>query len=174
MKLTFKRIIPMLGLLFLTGCTDQPVAPDTKQAVKVEAVELEPSHLSEKEDYIVPFKITEMKSDYMELNGAGFEKPLKGVRYEVLMEGDKELTHDERRADNFEVVTDAPLLEAANVSIQHLSFTDTRDGFLYTLIFETMYQDYTEEELEILYNERDFLIYYTYEGVRKVVEFNGE
>ena len=174
MKFTYKSIVPMLGLLFLTGCTDQPKAQETKQAVKVDAVELEPSYVSEKEDYTMPFKIREIKSFFVELNDDAFEKPLKGVRYEVLLVGDKELTFEEKMADNFEVVTDASLLEAANGPIQHLSLTDTRDGFLYTLVFETIYQDYTEEELETLYNERNFHIFFTYDGVRKVVDFDVE
>ena len=164
----------MLGLLFLTGCTDQPVASDTKQTVKMEAVEEESSQVEEKEDYIVPFKIREIKSVFVELNDASFEKPLRGVRYEILLNADRELTNEERLYNNFEVFTDASLLDSANVSTQPLSLTDTRDGFLYTLVFETMYQDYTDVELEILYNERNFQIYYTYEGVRKVIEFDVE
>jgi len=51
-----------------------------------------------------------------------------------------------------------------------LILKDTTDGFLYFLVFETMYRDYPKEELEMLNKERNFKIFLNNEGVIKKVE----
>ena len=172
MKVIYISIFTVLGLLFLSGCTNQQVVNDTKQSVKTEEeVESDHSSVGEKETYTVPFKISEINSDFAILNDSAFDTPLRGVRYEVSLFSEKGLTNEERLSFNFEVVTDSSLLKESLGPIQPLVLTDTRDGYLYTLVFETMYGDYSEEELEKLNKERNFQISLKYEGVIKKVEF---
>jgi len=172
MKVISISLFTILGLLFLPGCTNQQVVNDTKQSVKTEEeVESDRSSVGEKETYTVPFKIREINSDFAILNDSAFDTPLRGVRYEVSLFSEKELTNEERISFNFEVVTDSSLLKESLGPIQPLGLTDTRDGYLYTLVFETMYRDYSEEELDKLNKERNFQISLKYKGVIKNVEF---
>lgn len=57
------------------------------------------------------------------------------------------------------------MMKRINVSllgpIQPLYLTDTGDGYLYTLSFETIYRDYSKEEL-------NFQIYLNYKGVNEI------
>jgi len=180
MKVISISLFTILGLLFLSGCTNQEVVKDTKQLVKIEGkVERDPSNVGKKETYKVPFKISEVNSDFANLNDSASDTPLRGVRYEVSLISEKELTNEERISFNFEVVTDSSLLKESLGPIQHWGLreslgpvqTDRLDGYSYILVFETMYRDYSMEELEKLNNERNFQINLKYEGVIKNIEF---
>ncbi len=48
---------------------------------------------------------------------------------------------------------------------------DTGYGHLYTLSFETIYRDYSKEELEKINKERNFQIFLHYKGVNNEIEF---
>lgn len=172
MKVFYISSLTVLGLLFLSGCTYQQVVNDAKQSAKTdEEIESDHSSVSKQETYTIPFKISEIKSDIAILNDSAFDTPLRGVRYEVSLFSRKELTNEERLSINFEVVTDSSILKKSLGPIQPLGLTDTRNGYLYTLVFETMFRDYSEEELEKLNKERNFQIFFKYEGVIKKVEF---
>lgn len=173
MKVIYTNLFTVIGLLFLSGCTNQQIVNDSKQSAGKIEVEVENDHVmvSENEAIIAPFKISEIKSNLAFLNDSAFENPLRGVRYEVSLFSEKELTNEERMSFNFEVITDSSLLNDSMGPIQPLGLTDTRDGYLYTLVFETMYRDYSEEELEKLNKERNFQIFLKYEDVIKKVEF---
>ena len=171
LKVIYISLLTVLGLLGLSGCTNQQVVNDTKQSVKIEEeVESDQSDVGEKETYTIPFKISEINSDFANLNDSASDTPLRGVRYEVSLLSEKELTNEERISLNFEVATDSSLLKESLGPIQPLILTDTPDGFLYTLVFETIYRDYSKEELEKLNKERNFQILLNYEGVIKQVE----
>ncbi|KQL33693.1 hypothetical protein [Psychrobacillus sp. FJAT-21963] len=139
MKVIYTSLFTVLGLLFLSGCTNQQVVNDTKQSVKIEE-EVESDHLNvrENETYTVPFKISEINSDFANLNDSASDTPLRGVRYEVSLFSEKELTNEERISFNFEVVTDSSLLKESLGPIQPLGLreslgpiqTDTLDGYL--------------------------------------------
>ena len=171
MKVIYISLFTVLGLLFLSGCTNQQVVNDNKQSVKTEE-EVESNHVNVKENeiYTVPFKISEINSVFVNLNDSASDTHLSGVRYEVSLLSKKELTNEDRISFNFEVATDSSLLKESLGPIQPLILTDTRDGYLYTLVFETMYRDYSKEELEKLNKERNFQIFLDYEGVIKEVE----
>lgn len=171
MKVISISMFTVLGLLFFSGCANQQVINDTKQSVKIEeVVEIDSSSVGEKETYTVPFKISEVNSDFANLNDSASNTSFKGVRYEVSLFSEKQLTDEERTSFNFEVVTDSSLLKESLGPIQPLILTDTRGGYVYTLVFETMYKDYSKEELEKLNKERNFQIHLDYEGVIKKVE----
>ena len=172
MKVIYISLFAVLGLLFLSECTEPKVVNDTKQSVKTEEkVKSDHVNVKENEIYTVPFKIREINSDFASLNDSAFDKPLSGVRYEVSLFSEKELTNEDRLSFKFDVVTDSSLLKESLGSIQPLTLTDTRDGYLYTLVFETMYRNYSEEELETLNKERNFHIFLDYDGLIKKVEF---
>lgn len=161
----------LLGLLFLSGCINDQVINEEEQSVKTE-VEVVRDHekVKEKAIYTVPFKINEINSVFVNLNDSAFDKPLSGVRYEVTLMSEKELSNEERISFDFEIVTDSSILKESLGPIQPLMITDTRDGYLYTLVFETMYRDYSEEELEKLNTERNFQIFLKNEDVLKRVK----
>ena len=171
MKVIYISLFTVLGLLFLSGCTNQQVVNDTKQSVKTEE-EVESDHVNVKENeiYTVPFKISGINSTFVNLSDSASDTPLSGVRYEVSLLSKKELTNEDRISLNFEVATDTSLLKESLGPTQPLILTDTRDGYLYTLVFETMYRDYSKEELEKLNKERNFQIFLDYEGAIKKVE----
>ncbi|HSO56638.1 MAG TPA: hypothetical protein VLQ66_00245 [Paenisporosarcina sp.] len=161
----------ILGLLFLLGCTNQQVFNEPKQLVKTEDEAIsDPLYINENEIYTVPFKISKIESLFVNLNDSASDTPLSGVRYEVSLLSEKELSNEERMSLNFEVVTDSSLLKESLGPIQPLVLTDTRDGYLYTLAFETMYRDYSKDELEKLNKELNFQISLYYEGENKIVE----
>ncbi|MFJ7826643.1 hypothetical protein [Psychrobacillus sp. NPDC096623] len=171
MKVIYICLFTVLGLLILSGCTNQKVVNEPKQSVKTEE-EVESDHVdvSENETYSVPFKISEINSKFANLNDSASDTPLTGVRYEVSLLSEKELSNEERMSLNFEVVTDSSILKESLGPIQPMILKDTTDGFIYFLVFETMYRDYTKDELEKLNKERNFQIFLNYEGVIKKVE----
>ena len=161
----------ILGLLFLLGCTNQQVVNEPKQLVKTEDEAIsDPSYINEKEIDTVPFKISKIESLLVNLNDSASVTPLSGVRYEVSLLSKKELSNEERISLNFEVVTDSSILKESLGPIQPLVLTDTRDGYLYTLVFETIYRDYSKEELENLNKELNFRVFLNYKGKNKKVE----
>jgi len=83
------------------------------------------------------------------------------------MLAEKEISNDEKTSFNFEIVTNSSLKESIG-PIQPLDLTDTGNGYLYTLSFETIYRDYSKEELEKFNNERNFQIYLNYKGVNEI------
>ncbi|WP_432355725.1 hypothetical protein [Sporosarcina sp. A2] len=170
MKVIYISLFTLLGLVFLSGCTNQIAVKDTKQSIKTEEVENNHEIVSENDTYIDPFKISETNSDFANLNDDASGTALRGVRYEVSLFSEKELTNEERISFNFEVVTESSLLKESLGPIQPLDLTDTRDGYVYTLVFKKMYRDYSKEELEKLNKERNFQILLKYEGVVKKVE----
>lgn len=159
----------ILGLLFLLGCTNLQVEP--KQLVKTEDEAVsDPSYINENEIDNVPFKISKIESLLVNLNDSASVTPLSGVRYEVSLLSEKELSNEERMSLNFEVVTDSSILKESLGPIQPLVLTDTRDGYLYTLVFETIYRDYSKEDLEKLNKEINFRVSLNYKGENKKVE----
>ena len=131
MKAIYISLFTVLGLLFLSGSTNQQVVNDTKQSVKTEEdVESDHVNVKENEIYTVPFKISEINSVFVNLNDSASDKPLSGVRYEVSLLSKKELTNEDRISFNFEVATDSSLLKESLGPIQPLILTDTRDGYL--------------------------------------------
>lgn len=161
----------ILGLLFLLGCTNLQVVKEPKQLVKTEDEAVsDPSYINENEIDNVPFKISKIESLLVNLNDSASVTPLSGVRYEVSLLSEKELSNEERMSLNFEVVTDSSILKESLGPIQPLVLTDTRDGYLYTLVFETIYRDYSKEELEKLNKEINFRISLNYKGKNKKVE----
>ncbi|MFB5087700.1 hypothetical protein PGC35_10845 [Psychrobacillus sp. PGGUH221] len=168
MKGFYVSLFALLGLCLLAGCTDNQFDNKAKLFVKTEEIkESDALYVNTIEDYKVPFKISQIKSVIVNLNDSASEIPLKGVRYEVSLMSEKEISNEDRTSFNFEVVTDSSLKESLG-PIQPLHLTDTRDGYLYTLSFETIYRDYSKEELEELYKERNFKIYLNYKGVNEI------
>ncbi|KQL34386.1 hypothetical protein [Psychrobacillus sp. FJAT-21963] len=168
MKDFYVSLFALLGLCLLAGCTDNQFDNKVKPFVKTEEIkESDPLYVDTIEDYKVPFKISQIKSVIVKLNDSASEIPLKGVRYEVSLMSEKEISIDDRTSYNFEIVTDSSLKESLG-PIQPLHLTDTRDGYLYTLSFETIYRDYSIEELEKLNKERNFKIYLNYKGVNEI------
>lgn len=164
MKGFYVGLLTVLGLSLLTGCTEN----EAKQVVKTEEIKVsDPLSVSTNEDYKVPFKIREIKSVYVNLNDSASESNLSGVRYEVSLLSEKEISNEDRTSFNFEIVTDSSLKELLG-PVEPIHLTDAGDGYVYTLSFETIYRDYSEEELEELYKERNFQIYLTYKGVNKI------
>lgn len=161
----------ILGLLFLLGCTNLQVVNEPKQLVKTEDEAVsDPLYINENEIDNVPFKISKIESLLVNLNDSASVTPLSGVRYEVSLLSEKELSNEERMSLNFEVVTDSSILKESLGPIQPLVLTDTRDGYLYTLVFETIYRDYSKEELEKLNKEINFRVSLNYKGENKKVE----
>ncbi len=152
-------VLVMVLLLLLTGCNDEEI--------KVS----DPLYISKNNDYTVPFKISEIKSVFVNLNDIALEKPLRGVRYEVSLLSEKEISNEDRTSFNFEILTDSSILKKSTGPIQPVHLTDTRNGYLYSLSFETIYGDYSKEELEELIKERNFQILLVYKGVNNVLEF---
>jgi len=169
MKVVYIIFFAAFGLLFLSGCTNYQAVNDTKKSEETDE-EMESVHL-ENEIYTVPFKIIEINSVFVKLNDSAFDTPLSGVRYEISLWSEKEISNEERISFNFDVATDSSLLKESLGPIQPLALTDTRDGYLYTLVFETMYRNYSEEELETLNKERNFHIFLDYDGLIEKVEF---
>ena len=167
-RINVVSLLTVLGLSILTGCTDDQVENEAKQLVKNEDIKVsDPLFVATNEDYKVPFKISEIKSVLVNLNESASEAPLRGVRYEVSLLSEKEISNDERTSFNFEIVTDSSLKESLG-PIQPLYLTDTDSGYLYTLSFETIYREYSKEELEKLNKERNFQIYLNYKGVNEI------
>ncbi|WP_336498517.1 hypothetical protein [Psychrobacillus sp. FJAT-51614] len=172
MKRFYISVLTLLGLSLLIGCTDKQVEKDTKQLTKIEEIEVsEPLNIGRNADYSVPFKISEIKSIFVNLNDSASETPLRGVRYEVSLASEKEILNEDRSSFNFEVVTESTIMKESLGTIQPMSLTDTRDGYLYTLSFETIYREYSKEELEELIKERNFQIYLNYKGISNSIEF---
>ena len=167
-RINVVSLLTVLGLSILTGCTDNHVENEAKQLVKNEDIKgSDPLFVATNEDYKVPFKISEIKSVLVNLNDSVSEAPLRGVRYEVSLLSEKEISNDERTSFNFEIVTDSSLKKSLG-PIQPLYLTDTDSGYLYTLSFETIYREYSKEELENLNKERNFQIYLNYKGVNEI------
>lgn len=163
-------LLTVLGLTILTGCTVNQVENEAKQ-VKNEDIKVSDSlFVATNEDYKVPFKISEINSVLVNLNDSASDAPLSGVRYEVSLLTEKEISNEERTSFNFEIVTDSSLMESLG-PIQPLYLSDTGNGYLYTLSFETIYRDYSKEELEKLNKERNFQIYLNYKGVNEIEFF---
>lgn len=170
MKRINVSLLTVLGLTILTGCTVNQVENEAKQ-VKNEVIKVSnPLLVGMNEDYKVPFKISDINSVFVYLNDSASEVPLRGVRYEVSLLAEREISNDERASFNFEIVTDSSLKESLG-PIQPLYLSDTGNGYLYTLSFETIYRDYSKEELEKLNKERNFQIYLNYKGVNEIKFF---
>jgi len=168
MKRINVSLLAVLGLSILTGCTDNHVENEVEKLVKNEDIKVsDPLFVGTNEDYKVPFKIREIKSVLVNLNDRASEAPVRGVRYGVSLLSEKGISNDERTSFNFGIVTDSFLKESLG-PIQPLYLTDTGDGYLYTLSFETIYRDYSKEELEKLNKERNFQIYLNYKGVNEI------
>lgn len=168
MKGFYVSLFALLGLCLLAGCNDNQFDNKAKPFVKTEEIkENDPLIVDTIEDYKVPFQISQIKSVIVNLNDSASEIPLKGVRYEVSLVSEKEISIDDRTSFIFEIITDSSLKESLG-PIQPLQLIDTRDGYLYTLSFETIYRDYSIEELEELYKERNFQIYLNYKGVNEI------
>lgn len=167
MKGFYVGLLTVLGLSLFTGCTDNQFENEIKQEVNTEEIEVsDPLYVSD-EDYKVPFKIKEIKSVYVNLNDSASGPNLSGVRYEVSLLSETEISNEDRKSFNFEIVTDTSLKESLG-PVPSLHLTDAGDGYVYTLSFETIYRDYSEEELEGLYKERNFQIYLIYKGVNRI------
>ena len=165
MKVIYSSLFTLLCLLFLLGCSVQVVGNDSLQSVKTGGeVKNDFVYVSEKENSTIHFKISEITSDIVNLNDGASETPLSGVRYEIVLLSEKELTNEERISYGFEVVTESTLLKEVLGPIHPLCLKDTHDGYRYTLAFETMYKEYPEEELEKLKKERNFQILLKYDG----------
>ena len=164
----FIGLFYVLGLLLLIGCTDIHVENEANQLVKTKEIKIsEPLDMSSNEDFSVPLKISEIKSVSINLNDSVSETPLRGVRYEVSMLSEKEITNEDIATFNFVIVTNSSLKESIG-PIQPLYLTDTSDGYLYTLAFETIYRDYSKNELEELNKERNFQIFLNYKGLKEI------
>ena len=164
----YVSLLTVLGLSILTGCTDNQVENEAEQLVKTDEIKVSnPILIGTNEEYKVPFKISEIKSVFVNLNDSATDTHLRGVRYEVSLLSKKEISNEDRASFNFEIVTDSSLKESLG-PIQPLYLTDTGDGYLYTLSFETIYRDYSKEELEEFNIERNFQIYLNYKGVNEI------
>lgn len=163
-------LLTVLGLTILTGCTVNQVENEAKQVKNEDIKDSDPLFVATNEDYKVPFKISEINSVLVNLNDSASDAPLSGVRYEVSLLTEKEISNEERTSFNFEIVTDSSLKESLG-PIQPLYLSDTGNGYLYTLSFETIYRDYSKEELEKLNKERNFQIYLNYKGVNEIEFF---
>ena len=152
MKGFYIGLLTVLGLSLLTGCADSQVENEVKQVTKTEGEKVsDPLYVSTNEDYKVPFKIKDIKSVYVNLNDSASGPDLSGVRYEVSLLSETEIPNEDRTSFNFEIVTDSLLKESLG-PIHSIHLTGAGDGYLYTLSFETIYRDYSEEELEGLDN----------------------
>ena len=83
-RINVVSLLTVLGLSILTGCTDNHVENEAKQLVKNEVIKVsDPIFVGTNENYKVPFKISGIKSVFVNLNDSASEALLRGVRYEV-------------------------------------------------------------------------------------------
>lgn len=167
------RLFAVIGIILLVGCSEETLKENTIEKDKIEKTDI--NILVEKdikESFIVPFKIEAIESKILEFNDSAFDKPPKGVRYEISLFSKEKIPYDMYSSYEFEIAAKTILKESLG-PIQRLSLANTLDdGYLYSLPFETIYNmEYTEEELENLKDDRNFQVFVTYEGGSYPVEF---
>ena len=108
----------------------------------------------------------------LNLNDNASEIPLRGVRYEVSLISEKEISHEDLAYFNFEVLTDSNNLQESIEGIQPLYLNETTNEFVYMLAFESIYREYSEHKLEVLMKERNFVIQFDDKGVKEILKFN--
>jgi hypothetical protein len=167
------RLLAIMGIVLLFGCTEESIKENTIERDNIEITDMNIAVGKEiKEGFEVPFKIDVIESKILEFNDAAFDKPLKGVRYEISLFSKEEIPYETYSSYEFEIDPKSTLKESLG-PIQGLSLADTlNEGYVYSLPFETVYhQDYTQEELENLNIDRDFQVFLNFEGERYPVEF---
>lgn len=155
-------LIVIMSILLLYGCSEESIKDDTFTR----------DSLENKESYKLPFKIKTIESKIIDLNDPAFDPPLKGVRYEVVLFSNEEITPESYSSYELEIVANSTLKESLGPIQSLINLTKTlSDGYLYSIAFETVYRNYSQEELENLKNDRDFRVFLNYEEVRYPVEF---
>lgn len=161
--------LTIMGLILLVGCTEDVTEIESIEIGKIENTEKN-IEIGNNENYKFPFEIKEINSEIVKLNDTASEGPLKGVQYDVSLFSNEQIPYEDITSYEFEIVANSPLIESLG-PIQPLHLADTRDGYIYSLSFGTIYNHYSSKELENLNNERDFQVFLNYKGVRYLVEF---
>ena len=168
-------LLALMSVFLLCGCSEEtikknsniPQNTDTQNESNIVEVS------DNKENYGIPFKINKIDSLILDLNDLASEKPLKGVRYEILLFSKEKIPAESFMSYEFQIDANEPLKEFLG-PIQTLTMSKTSsDGYIYTLAFETIYGEHSQVELEALKKERDFNIFVIYEEVRYPVEYQS-
>ena len=168
-------LLTLVSIFLLCGCSGETVVNDKNNSQINHTIN--ESNLvaisDNKEEQPIPFKIDEIDSKILDLNdpASAKPKPLKGVRYEITLFSKERIPAENFTSYEFEIEANAPLEEFLG-PIETLTMSNTLDdGYLYTVAFETVYREHTQEELEALNNERDFNIFVTFQDERYLVEY---
>lgn len=158
-----RSLLAVMSIFLLFGCSkgNGKDAMDIDSSVKT----------STEEKQKLDFQIETIESKIIDLNDSASSEPIKGVRYEILLFSNENISPEGYSSYEFEIEPNSHLKESLG-PIENISLAKTlNDGYLYSVSFETIYREYTSEELEILKKERDFHIFVTYKGARQPVEF---
>lgn len=118
-----------------------------------------------------PFIIKSIDSFIIPLNDTASKTQLNGVQYQVSLFSSKKIQPENYSSYKFEIISSSVLNENLG-PLKDLSLTNTYDeGYLYNLIFESVYRDYSEEDLESLLNEKDFKIVVEHNGKKYTFDF---
>lgn len=165
-------LIVVISILLLCGCSEESIHEDTIARKKSENTAINSAvEKNNKENDKLPFKIKTIESRIIELNDSAFDPPLKGVRFEVVLFSNEKIAAESYSAYELEIVANSILKESLGPIQSLINLSKTLSvGYLYSVAFETIYRNYSEEELENLKNDRDFRIFLNYEEVRYPVE----
>lgn len=166
-------LIVIVSILLLCGCSEESIKKDTIAQENLDNTAVDSAtETNKKESYKLPFKIKTIESKTIDLNDSAFDPPLKGVRYEVSLFSNEKISPESYSSYELEIVANSTLKESLGPIQSLISLTKTlSDGYLYSIAFETIYRNYSQEELENLKNDRDFRVFLNYEKVRYPVEF---
>lgn len=134
-------------------------------------VEEATTHIEVKNEYQQPFEIHSIESQITSLNDNALEEPLNGVAYHVWLHTDEKIPIDKISSYEFEIVSHLPhdsMIAPQPVSGITFLHTET-DGYIFGLRFDTMFRDYSQEELDDLNAYRDFQLFVKLEGGRELV-----
>ncbi|MFT8320950.1 MAG: hypothetical protein ABF649_08600 [Bacillus sp. (in: firmicutes)] len=156
MKKIFTYSAVLGGLLLLFGCSKERVSENI--------------HTKTPESYTVPFKMEEINSSVLKLDDTA-NTSLKGIRYEILLRSNEKIPTEASSSYEFEIIPHSYLKKSLG-PIQSLRLMkETSSGYLYSLSLESIYQNYSEKELENLRNDRDFEFFVKHDGIRYPLTF---
>lgn len=164
-----KILIIIVIVLATSGCTkkeittDPTTIPEDKEQNTVEERVVISEVLDEHS-----FEIRSIESLITSINDKALEDPLNGVAYHVMLISDEKIPIDKISSFEFEVVSKLPHDAVISPEPQGITFlSNTTDGYIYSLRFDTIYRDYSKQELADLNAYRDFHVYVKYEGGRE-------
>ncbi|WP_028609697.1 hypothetical protein [Paenibacillus harenae] len=166
-------LIVIMSILLLCGCSEESIKENTIARENLDNTAVDSAiKTNKKESYKLPFKIKTIESKIIDLNDPAIDPPLKGVRYEVSLFSNEKISPENYSSYELEIAANSTLKESLGPIQSLINLTKTlSDGYLYSIAFETIYRNYSQEELENLKNDRDFRVFLNYEEVRYPVEF---